>query len=365
MITGLNAKIIVQSRCRMTEVIILQIANDVCLEYVKPALDLLPTMALSHDLWMSCGNQDIFLVLAHIIDLDGKKNCIHIAMVQMDSTTGEVIAETLKEVVEEHGLGDKIIAYICDGGANLKKMNQFLSCHVKCNYLDIKKPFESTCWAHVLSNTIKHVFQAEDDDLKTFHFKAVKTRMQAAITWTKKSGKGANAWKAACQKANTVYRKLYTPVKTRFGLVVVMLHMLTEYKEAVHICYSKNKDYSLHKCKPTLLEWKLASKVVTLLDPLMNCCLKNQLGGRWALSDALMSCIKVLQDFNTIYSSYNGVLENTMEDGKTFEDELTLYLTRMCKKVILHLKKHLSFFWEYDESQKHYVFSLMLDPQYC
>lgn len=52
-------------------------------------------------------------------------------------------------------------------------------------------------------------------------------------------GKGARAWSAACIDTVIVSKKLYNPVKTRFGSVLLMMKRLYDYRSAVEIFYGQ------------------------------------------------------------------------------------------------------------------------------
>ncbi len=101
------------------------------------------------------------------------------------------------------------------------------------------------CWAHILNTALSKAIGPtanHDSGLVTFKFKEVKKKLQSCITWTKKSGKGARTWEKAYVTAGLVPKRLYTPVKTRFGSILLMLKRI---RKAVTICYGQSSEVDL------------------------------------------------------------------------------------------------------------------------
>jgi hypothetical protein len=177
----------------------------------------------------------------------------------------------------------------------------------------------------------------------------------------KKSGKGAQMWADSCIKAGLPVKRLYTPVPTRFGSVVLMLKMLIDYKEAVNLCYSTNPDATLRDRAPTFAEWEVATQVCQLLDPVLKCCIQNQGRKYWLLSDAIKSIVDVFIDLQTAVDAHEDVRADSAFGN--FEAELDVYLKRQAEAILACLQTHLNFLWRYDPSSEFYVFALLLDPR--
>lgn len=79
------------------------------------------------------------------------------------------------------------------------------------------------CSAHILSSCCRRVLDSRPfQGLSLVNIADIRKKLQSAITWTKKSGKGSRFWNEICVKAKLPPVKLYSPVKTRFGFVLMM-----------------------------------------------------------------------------------------------------------------------------------------------
>ncbi len=128
-------------------------------------------------------------------------------------------------------------------------------------------------------------------DWSHFKFKDVKKKLQSCITWTKTSVKGAKTWKQSCVTAGLVPKSLQTPLKKRFGSILLMLKRILEYREAVTICYGQSSQVGLQVRNPSVTEWLVAQRVFECLMPIMDTCILNQATESWLLSDTISSCV--------------------------------------------------------------------------
>ncbi len=117
----------------------------------------------------------------------------------------------------------------------------------------------------------------------------------------KKSGKGARTGKQACVTAGLVPKRLYTPVKTRFRSILLMLKRILEYLEAVAICYGQSSQVDIEVRNPSVTEWLVAQRVFEYLKPIMDACILNQAMESWLLSDTTSSCVTLTAQLRTIY----------------------------------------------------------------
>jgi hypothetical protein len=62
--------------------------------------------------------------------------------------------------------------------------------------------------------------------------------------WIKKFGKGQSEWKRTCFDACLHHWKLKTLVKTKFANKVILFQETLKYKDAIDLCYGKQKIWS-------------------------------------------------------------------------------------------------------------------------
>ena len=160
-------------------------------------------------------------------------------MIKMDFTSGSQIDLHLTDFLDEFNIREKIVAYVTDGGAKLTTCSRQLQGIVCCAVLDIYCICKVDCWAQIMSSLCRRALS--EDHCSSFNVvssKQVQRKLQLAITWTKKSGKGNQMWHEACRKVVLRPIQLYTPVKTRFGYVFVLFSQILAYREAAHACYA-------------------------------------------------------------------------------------------------------------------------------
>jgi hypothetical protein len=166
-------------------------------------------------------------------------------------------------------------------------------------------PVHGKCWAHVLNNVMKQMLHppkkaAQFDAGLSFNWKSIVKKMKKCVTWTRKSSKGFRVWSKSCDQVNLPPRKLYSPIPTRFGSVIIMITQLLKYKDAIQLCYSRNE--KLADRIPTAFEWQLAEKVIGLCLPIFKICILNQSKSSWIASDALRYNMQVLKHLTEAYS---------------------------------------------------------------
>ena len=114
----------------------------------------------------------------------------------------------------------------------------------------------------------------------------------------------------SCLKANLQPKQLYSPVKTRFASVLIMLQRLFEYRVAVEICYGQSSNIGLKKRCPAVTEWRVVESVLCATKPIQDVCTANQGINHWLLSYAIYSTIQIcLQLRYIINESKNGLSE--------------------------------------------------------
>lgn len=143
-----------------------------------------------------------------------------------------------------------------DGGSKvLACQTAALVGSVSCNSMGLIQSVMTHCWSHILRTALSKFIgpgAKHDHDLSMIDFRDVKKRLQSCINFTKKSGKGSNARRRACAAVELPNGKLYTPVKTHFGSVLLMLGRLSKYRKAVEATYSQSETPELRKRNPSI-----------------------------------------------------------------------------------------------------------------
>lgn len=109
-------------------------------------------VSISLDLWMTCGCQDIFSVIAYWIDGSLKRRSRYLRMIKMESTSGFQMALHLIDVLDEFKTKENIVAYVTDGGTNLNTCSRELEGIVCCAALDMHCVYKSDCCARIMSS---------------------------------------------------------------------------------------------------------------------------------------------------------------------------------------------------------------------
>jgi hypothetical protein len=177
------------------------------------------------------------------------------------------------------------------------------------------------------------------------------------VRWTKKSGKGTTAWKTACEKANMKVRKLYKPIPTRFGNLVLMFRQLLKYRAAVSLLIMDNPAELCGK-EPSALEWTVVQEFILLCEPIFKICMINQSREGWTITHALHSVMKCLEHLMA-WSKGESYLVN---QGVT-PAEVQKFTKEMAAMGYKELKKDLQFLFEFSKAHLLYAFALIIDPR--
>lgn len=193
----------------------------------------------------------------------------------MRGTNADSAKNQLELILRTCQIDQGCVGYVYDVGSNLSSCSETVNSVVSCDVLGLTFPLKTSCWAHILITFLSKSISPDakhDIDLSLLSFKYMKRRLQICITWTTKIGKGATAWEGACTKSCFTHKKLYTPVKTRFSSVLLMLYRLVKYRKSIELTYICADSPELWKRNPTLSEWAVAEVVHEELIPLTNAC---------------------------------------------------------------------------------------------
>ena len=368
LVADLDPRIKFPCRKTFTASILPKFAGETRTTYVINHMKYASCVTITFDLWMSRGAQDIFSVMAHWLDEKLKMTSRHLQLVKMDGTKGVEIAAKLSCLLEDYGIKDKVIAYVTDGGSNLATCTAALVGLVKCMYLDISYPYHGNCWAHIMSNLCRRTLKSDHyDGLSLMNIGQIQRKLQSAITWTKKSGRGNRIWKESCVKAKLQPVKLYTPVKTRFGSVLMMMNQMYKYKDAVHFCYSSPANVGNSHRDPSNAEWEVIRFVLRVLNPILEGCVLNQGTEYWAVSDAIVLALKLIERYKAVDTACLGAGHMELDD---LQQQLFEWENAVSLEIVSYLKSFLPEVFQCDpgicdfDMNPYKILALMLDPRY-
>ena len=115
------------------------------------------------------------------------------------------------------------------------------------------------------------------------------------------SDKGAKTREKSCVTAGLVRKKQYSPVKTRFWSILLMMDRIFEYRKAAIICYAQSQEVDLQLRNTSATEWRVAQSVLGCLMPIMGTCVLNQATKSWLLSDTIPSCVTLTAKLAKIF----------------------------------------------------------------
>ena len=138
------------------------------------------------------------------------------------STDGESLAFLVGNVINLFNLGSKLVVITSYGGTNLEICKAILEITLhNTGVFDLENPmFVTECLAYLLDNACKAgVMDVKSDDVRV-DTEATRRNMQHCITCTRKSQKGAKALETVQKNVGLPFKRLITPVKTRFAYII-------------------------------------------------------------------------------------------------------------------------------------------------
>jgi len=164
-----------------------------------------------------------------------------------ETTSGNAMILQFQFLLQKFELIHWVIAFEKHESSNLGTMATSLQLIINCELLKLLQVYERICFGHVTSKTCQYVMN--DDKvlvgLILVNVKDAQIGLQKIISRIKKSGKGKQKWEKACIESGMWHQKLKTPVKTKFASKVIMLEETLEFKQAILLCYGKQKTLTL------------------------------------------------------------------------------------------------------------------------
>ena len=358
-----NPRIKMPNLRTLTDTIVPRFMAESFDKYVKPKLEGIDSVPLSFDLWMSRGCEEIFDLIVHGIDKNFRRQQIHLRMVECSSTKGADLAEILKPELEKHNLRHQITACVKDGGSNLKTCTEIVREITDCRAMGLNMCSDGICFAHNHSGACNTALRGTvDSQFDQISSSKDISELQACIRWTKKSGKGKEAWFASCIARGKSQRKMPTLVKTRFASFFVMMSMMFLYRDVVEHCFSNQDSIALRQRVPSNSTWEIVGTIVSVMEPLMKAFFVSQ-EREWLLSDAVARVVKLYLRYEEIASQEIEI--STSAGG--FTAEIAFYRKLLAEVLMESMKSvvdPLLSFRNLNGKFVHHYLSVFLDPKY-
>ena len=294
-------------RKRLTEVLVPRLKGKVK-EQVQKQLQDIEYYSLSLDSWTSIANRKYLAVTIHGICKEWKFHSFLLSLVAVrNSETGEYIAETVEEILEEWFLSkDKLVSVTSDGASNCK--NAVLN-HLECLWV--------YCIAHVMNRSVQLGLQ-----LPSVH--AILRKARKICKFFRVSAKSMSLLQQQQQTLHLSTNKITLDNKTRWGSTYKMLSRLKEIRSAVSatLAIVQNAKTSI----PSDLsdeEWELIDEIIVILEPLHHAT-EYISSESIPLVSSFLPMIMRLLNHHLLYS-------NEDEDELTIIDELKKKFMTICK----------------------------------
>lgn len=129
---ALNPRYVIPSAKTLKKMV--EANNDVHKQQLQQAIQDVIAVTLTTDLWTSRNTEAYITVTCHFVNKDYKLNSKVLTTSQMNGPhTADNIATSLKQIIEEWNLQNKVMAIVTDNAANMKAAIQILKLrHLPC-----------------------------------------------------------------------------------------------------------------------------------------------------------------------------------------------------------------------------------------
>lgn len=191
--------------------------DNVANKYVKPGLAAALAVAVTFDLWMTATTVDAMSVYVYYMTAGWQIEAVCLDLISCAAADGRTLGTQLYRLLARYGVQEKVVAYVTDGGSNLRTATHELSNQqVGAKTFGMTTPFHGDCYAHHLNNAGNQATRAESSPAG-LDMPAVRRSFQAMTTYTRKSAAGWGKWLLACAQAKLPAKKICAVVKTRFS----------------------------------------------------------------------------------------------------------------------------------------------------
>ena len=385
-IKDIDARLNPVSRSKLSRTLLPK-KKDKVAESVTKRVKSFRCVTLAFDLWMSRAYTEIFSLNAHgILKKESTFNPTHVHLgmpYSKNGTDGTNLSKVIARQVIDNGVNNMVVAYTSDGGSNLKTCQDNLDTLV--SNADIfrtpKELFRQDCFAHALQGGCKSAILDCKSPESAKEVEAIvcvsetRKRMQACITWTKKSQLGGMKLTEAQLHTQVQVRKLLTPVKTRWAYLVESFKCLIRNRPAITYLYGECPGVSsrIKKRQPSWQDWEVIQMVVCAMKDITTSIKLNQAcANRWLLSDAVNDLLELyvalksdsVPEWLIVQCRNIMAKQGELEEVMTFIEHLKLSYKTLRKRIAIHLLPFLKCNIKFKKKKAHMVFALLIDPRF-
>ncbi|XP_046973455.1 E3 SUMO-protein ligase ZBED1-like [Vanessa cardui] len=231
----------------------------ICSSEAKEKLKEVADIAITTDIWSSDSQKSFISVTTHFIR-QGTLNSVVISTSELlENHTSLNIANSLKAILMEWQIFDKVVTIVTDNASSMKKA-------VK-DYLNKRNHF---CVAHTLNLAVKDCLIKDSENAQTNYLKNsevldIISKCRAIVTHFKQSVKSSNTLRDMQRQMNMDIIKLKQEVNTRWNSTFYMFERLLRTKVAL------SATLPLLDSPPANLnasEWAILEDCVALLQPI-------------------------------------------------------------------------------------------------
>eukprot|EP00951_Prasinocladus_malaysianus_P021495 scaffold177760_cov21-Prasinocladus_malaysianus.AAC.1 len=358
---------------------------------------------------MSRKTDDMLAVVAHFLDLDWIPRHLTLGMLNCDKgTKGSEVARKLAPLLNKYTLPSMVLCTVKDQGANLVTTMQVLeegaTSRTHCKALGVESPWRGDCLAHAVNGAMnkgctslvaepkkstnavteedhesdeesnygtgsapQRGFTVRSNNARNVKLKAVLSKMQSCITWSKKSSVG---WRCMEQSAKALQKpkvvKFVTPVKTRFVTRFKMIDSLLAQRAIVDHCYKNVAPEKYRNRAPTSIEWAAAEQFHQVLEYPSKVVVKSEDKSHWYLCDAANRLVELedhmLQLLETP-DSFVIKLSGSLAGDEGLHESLAELVGRLSKVIAESLAKYVDCFRAFSATSPQMPLAVLLDPR--
>ncbi|CAB4496166.1 unnamed protein product [Rhizophagus irregularis] len=289
-------------------------------------------VAITTDVWTACTNQAYMSVTLHWIDDEWKMYCILLDLVPLhERHTGVTLANTMYTIINDFGLGEKIIAITTDNASNMNVFGQNFTQLLSDNHGNVLSR-RVRCAAHILNLVVRDGLDAVGKSIIKARKFAIAIRSSQVLF---------EELKKIFELKQRPFLVPEIDVSTCWNSTYIMIEKLRKIRELTDILVASNP--LLKDISPNDEDWKELDSLVTLLEPVYQ-----------ATNLLSASNHPTFGDLRTVFLVIANVINEAQETQET-QDQLNI-MREVAKKMCLKLDKY------WDELKNTFHEAVILDP---
>ncbi|CAB4377208.1 unnamed protein product [Rhizophagus irregularis] len=213
-------------------------------------------VTITTDVWTACTNQAYMSVTLHWIDDEWKMYCILLDLVSLyERHTGVTLANTMYTIINDFGLGEKIIAITTDNASNMNVFGQNFTQLLSDNHGNVLSR-RVRCAAHILNLVVRDGLDAVGKSIIKAQKFAIAIRSSQVLF---------EELKKIFELKQRPFLVPEIDVSTRWNSTYIMIEKLRKICELTDILVASNP--LLKDISPNDEDWKELDSLVTLLEP--------------------------------------------------------------------------------------------------